>query len=61
MIEVFERGNGWAWRMICAAGRTLVDVGGFASQGAAIDDARRYRADFFTAAQAVDARQGAAI
>lgn len=40
MIEVIPADDGWKWRMICAAGRTLAySLGSFGSDFAAFADA----------------------
>jgi len=51
----------WHWTMIDPAGRVLVYRSDFATEAAAIGDARAYRVAFFSIAAAVDHRQGACI
>lgn len=60
MIEVHPTGNRWTWRMICAAGRTLVRAAEtFVSDAEAFAAAKAYRATFWAVAQGVDHRMGA--
>lgn len=53
-------GNRWAWRMICAAGRTLVYTAEtYPCDFSAYAAAKAYRAAFWDMAWAIDARMGA--
>lgn len=59
MFEVVPHGNGFAWRMIGACGRMLVERTGFPSDFAAADDAKVWRAGFWAHSCRVDHRMGA--
>jgi hypothetical protein len=62
MIEVFADGNRWTWRMICAAGRTLVYAPeSFPCIESAADAAKRYRSAFWAIASQIDHRMAACI
>lgn len=62
MFEVIPAGNRWTWRMICAAGRTLVVTAeSWATDFEAADAARRYRTAFWAVADTADHRQACCI
>lgn len=62
MIEVITAGNRWTWRMICAAGRTLVRTPEtFDTDFQAFAAAKDYRTRFWSHAAKVDHRMGACI
>jgi len=62
MFEVVPHGNGWAWRMICAAGRVLVySLETFATDMEAAAAAKAYRVANWRHAATVDHRMGACI
>jgi hypothetical protein len=62
MIEVVQDGHEFAWRMICAAGRTLVESPErFPCDFTAFAAARRWRTDFWARADQVDHRMGACL
>lgn len=62
MIEVVPHGNGFVWRMICAAGRTLVESADpFPCITSAATAAKDYRARFWAYASTVDHRMAACI
>lgn len=62
MLEVFQNGNGWSWRWICAKGRTLVEcLEVHPCDLTAFDAARNYRISFWRVADATDHRQGRCI
>jgi hypothetical protein len=58
VIEVFLIGNRWAWRFIAACGRELLRSSEtFPCDFSANDAAKRYRREFFAAAELIDAEQ----
>jgi len=60
MIEVIQQANGWAWRMICEAGRELAySLETFPCNLSAAADAKRYRREFWSHASRIDHRMGA--
>jgi hypothetical protein len=62
MIEVVPHGNGFIWRMICAAGRTLVEAREqFPCSDSAAAAAKDYRTRFWAYASTVDHRMAACI
>lgn len=62
MFEVYPKGNGFGWRMICAAGRTLFDPGEHHPDMAeASEAAKSYRRRFWAIACQIDHRMGACI
>lgn len=62
MIEVVERGNGFAWHMICAAGRILAySSESFPCITSAAAAAKAYRAAFWALADEIDHRMGRCI
>lgn len=62
MIEVVPHGNGFIWRMICAAGRVLAyTMESFPCVDSAFAAGRAYRTQFWQIAAQVDHRMGACI
>lgn len=62
MIEMIAAGNRWTWRMICAAGRTLVYTDeSWPTDFEAFDAAKAYRTAFWAMASQIDHRMGACI
>ena len=62
MIEVIPAGNRWTWRMICAAGRTLVYTAeSWPTDLEAFSAAKAYRTAFWAMACEIDHRMGACI
>lgn len=62
MIEVFLKGNRWAWRMICDQGRVLAySLETYRREGQAFAAAKDYRARFWAVASGVDHRMAACI
>lgn len=62
MIEVIPCGNGFTWRMICAAGRVLVYASEvFPCNPSAARAAKAYRRQFWAEADRIDHRMGACI
>ena len=62
MIEAFQTGNRWTWRLICALGRTLVYTSEtFPTDMEAADQAKQYRTRFWAVADGVDHRQARCI
>ena len=62
MIDVFLVGNRWTWRMICAAGRTLVyPEETWATDFEAFAAAKAYRSTFWRIADVIDHRMARCI
>lgn len=62
MIEVVPHGNGFTWRMICAAGRTLAYASEpFPCMISAEVAAKTFRNEFWDRASRIDHRMGACI
>lgn len=62
MLEVIPHENGWRWRWICAAGRTLVETfETFPCDLSTWRAAKAYRVAFWAVADAIDHRMGACI
>lgn len=62
MFEVIPHGNGWTWRMICAAGRVLVYCSEqWPTDFEAASAAKAWRAAFWDMAWGIDHRMGACI
>lgn len=55
MIEAVPAGNRWTWRMICAFGRVLAYTAeSWPTDREAFAEAKRYRAELFGRAEALD-------
>ena len=62
MFDVIPHGNGFAWQLICQAGRPLYGpFHGFSSMLEASEAAKQYRAAFWRIADRVDHRMGRCI